>query len=597
MNDSAPQGDDIQDFSPGSPLPSLVELATLQQLQDRLSALGRLTVCICTVDGRPITNPTWGSRLSELLGKSSVGRRAWREAMRECAEVGEATRPRACLAGMDLFTTAIVADDQRLGVLVVGTRRYPKPTPEDLANIVEEYGVDPEELRNAASLLDPSRGGRPETVRRTADMLSGVIATLYEQAARIARQLRDLRTVHDLSGLLAGTHDLQSILDLTVQRVVEAMEVKACAIRLLDLESGELVLKAVHNLSDEYLNKGPVLLRENVIDATAFAGHSVRIEDVANDSRIRYPENARREGIVSGLCTPLSFRGQTIGVIRVYTAKRHVFTDSEESLLRSIGSQAASAVIHARLYETRVETERMRRQVETAGHIQRRMLPAVPASHAGLEFGCVYDPALHLGGDFYDFITLPDGDLGVCIADVVGKGMPAALLMASIRSSLRAYAPTSDDITKIMRQVNRHMCEHTLASEFATLVYGVLSCDGQSFTCCNAGHPSPLLLRRGKVTELRAGGLAIGIQSGEAYECEVIQLQPEDTIVMVTDGVTEAMDFEDKSYGRDRLLSSIARHRRLDASQLAQQILWDVRRFTGLAEQSDDTTIVVVKVP
>ena len=141
------------------------------------------------------------------------------------------------------------------------------------------------------------------------------------------------------------------------------------------------------------------------------------------------------------------------------------------------------------------------------------------------------------------------------------------------------------------------MCEHTLASEFATLVYGVLSCVGQSFTYCNAGHPSPLLWRGGKVTELQAGGLAIGIQPGEAYECGVVQLQPEDTIVMVTDGVTEAMDFQDKPYGRERLLSSIARHRGMDASHLAQQILWDVRRFTGLAERSDDTTIVVLKVP
>ncbi len=597
MNDSAPSGDDIRATSPGNRLSSLVGLTTLQQLQDRLAALGRITVCLCAADGEPITVPAWGSPLSRLLGTSPQGKTKWSEALRECTKDADVATPHKCLEGMTLYATPIVANSRRIAVLVVGTRRHTRPSGSGLARIAEEYEVDPDELRAAAALFDPSRGSSSDAVHRFSEVLSGIIATLYEQAARIARQLRDLGTVNGLSELLSGTLELQDILDLTVQRVVEVMEVKACAIRLLDFESGELVLKAVHNLSDEYLTKGPVLLRENAIDATAFAGHSVRIEDVPSDPRIRYPENARREGIVSGLCTPMSYRGQTIGVIRVYTATRHVFTDAEESLLRSIGSQTASAVIHGRLYEDRAASDRVKRQLERAGQIQRRMLPAAPPPHAGLDMGCVYDPSLHLGGDFYDFIKLPDGDLGLCIADVVGKGIPAALLMASIRSSLRAYAPMSDDITRIMGQVNRHMCQHTLPSEFATIVYGVLSDDGRSLTYCNAGHPLPVLLRGGSLTELGAGGLAIGILPGEKYDCEVVKLEPKDTIVLVTDGVTEAMDFQGNTYGRERLLSSVSKHRQLEANPLAQEILWDVRRFVGLAEQSDDITIVVLKVP
>jgi sigma-B regulation protein RsbU (phosphoserine phosphatase) len=234
--------------------------------------------------------------------------------------------------------------------------------------------------------------------------------------------------------------------------------------------------------------------------------------------------------------------------------------------------------------------------VEAAGEIQQRMLPSQPPQHEWLEFGCVYDPTLRVGGDFYDFIELADGQWGVCVADVVGKGLPAALMMASVRAALRAHAREQPHVATVMSKVNRHMCHDTLVSDFATLVYGVFSPDGRSFVSCNAGHIPPLLLRNDSFTELGVGGLVIGVRPEEVFEQQVIRLEPGDLLVMVTDGVTEAMNFEGETYGRDRFLASIKKHQTLDVGQLAQQILWDVRRFAGLAEQSDDITIVVIKV-
>ncbi|MEK7732325.1 MAG: SpoIIE family protein phosphatase [Planctomycetota bacterium] len=573
----------------------LVSLATLQNLQDRFAALGRMTVCIATTEGDLITRPTWGSRFSELIGASKRGQLALVDSIRTGSRSPDVTAPVTCHEGMLLYTTPIRHDGRALGLLAVGTRTHPPPPADVVRKIASAYDLPLDELLPAATLIDPDRGGTPEAIHRFADILAHIIATLYGQAERIARQLDDLRTVHGLADLLSGTLDLQAILNLTVRRVVEVMPVKACAIRLLNPETGELVIKAVHNLSEEYLRKGPVLLAKSQIDGAAFAGQSVYIEDAPTDPRIRYPDNARREGIVSGLCVPLTYRGQTIGIIRVYTAKRHVFSESEESLLRSIGSQAASAIIHSRLYAEQVEGERVQRQVEAAAQIQRRMLPLRAPTMAGLTFGCVYDPTLQVGGDFYDFIELPQGYLGVCIADVVGKGMPAALMMASIRSAFRAYAPSAASPAETVAQANRHMYHDTPVADFATLAYGVFSPDGRNFAYCNAGHLPPLLLRGERFTELTAGGLAIGIQPDETFEQETVALRSGDLLVMVTDGVTEAMDFQDENFGRERLLSSIWRHRRLEAQQLAGQILWDVRRFVGLADQSDDITVVVVK--
>jgi len=518
------------------------------------------------------------------------------EGIRSGAKSADPSRAVTCHEGMQLYTSPILHDGQTLALLAVGTRKHAALPEEQLRRIAGEYELGLDELQEAAALLDPRRGGTREAIHRFADVLAHIIASLYGQAERIARQLDDLRTVHELADLLSGTLDLQAILNLTVRRVVEVMPVKACAIRLLNPESGELVIKAVHNLSEEYLRKGPVLLAKSPIDGAAFAGHSVYIEDAPTDPRIRYPENARREGIVSGLCVPLTYRGQTIGVIRVYTAKRHVFTESEQSLLRSIGSQAASAIIHSHLYSEQVEGERVQRQVEAAAQIQRRMLPLRAPTMPGLTFGCVYDPTLQVGGDFYDFIELPQGYLGVCIADVVGKGMPAALMMASIRSAIRAYAPSAASPAETVAKANRHMVHDTPVADFATLAYGVFSPDGRNFVYCNAGHLPPLLLRSERFTELTAGGMVIGIHPDEPFDQETVALRSGDLLVMVTDGVTEAMDFHDENFGQQRLLSSIWRHRRLEAQQLAGQILWDVRRFVGLAEQSDDITVVVIAV-
>ena len=599
-------GDHTMCRSGDTTLTGLVSRETLQKLQNGFAAIGKVTVCMCTVDGELITRPSWGSRFSELIGTSPLGRAAFTEILRtsatdSCATDFPVCQPTdwkvgpTCHEGMTLYSTPVVHDGRRLGILVVGTRVPRSQDRSSVHAIADKYGLDQENLFDNASQIDPYSGGAPEAVHRFADLLAGTIATLYGQADRIQRQLADLRTVHGLTELLSGTRDLQEILDLTVKRVVEVMPVKACAIRLLNVDTGELVIKAVHNLSSEYLQKGPVVLRDNVIDSTAFDGRAVYIPDVPNDPRIRYPENARREGIVSGLCVPLTYRGQTIGVIRVYTAKRYLFGEAEESLLRSIGSQAAAAIITSRLWEEQVQAERFQRQVDAAAEIQSRMLPSQPPQHAGLEFGCVYDPTLQLGGDFYDFIELPDGKLGVCVADVVGKGLPAALMMASVRAALRTYARSAGEVESVVANVNRHMCADTLIGEFATLIYGVFSADGRTLSYCNAGHVPPLLLRDDRFTELTVGGMVIGVGTEEAFDQAVFALQSGDILVMVTDGMTEAMDFEGRPYDQDRLLASIRRHRSLDAQQIAQQILWDVRRFVGLADQSDDITVVVTK--
>jgi len=579
-----------------APLTEFVPLATLHMLQDRFASLGQVTVCLCDANGTPITMPTWGSRYSELIGTSERGKAALLESLRACVRNPDVPVPSICHEGMTLYAATIEHERVRLGAIVVGTRATVTPEEHEVYAIAAKYGIDADLLLEAAAPEFAWTGGTPEAIHRNADVLADTVATIYGQAQRITRQLADLQIVHGLADLLAGTSDLKQILDLTVRRVVDAMSVKACGIRLLNTETGELEIHAVHNLSKEYQGKGAVMLKDNAIDAAAFAGHVVYIEDAATDPRIRYPDNARQEGIASGLCVPMTYRGETIGVMRLYTSVKRRFSEDQQKLARSIASQAAAAVINGRLIRAQSERDRVRQQVETAAQIQRRMLPAQAPKHEWLSFGTVYDPSLEVGGDFYDLIELDDGRIGIAIADVVGKGLPAALLMASIRSSLHAHAAGLGGVAATVSRLNADTCRYTLISEFATLAYGAFSPDGRTFTYCNAGHVPPLLLRGEAFQRLEVGGPIVGVMVSADYDEGVLELEPGDIVVFLTDGVTEAMDFQGRDYGWDKIHASILKHRGLSAQQLAQQILWDVRRFVGLAEQNDDTTIVTVKV-
>ncbi|MHC5110671.1 MAG: SpoIIE family protein phosphatase [Planctomycetota bacterium] len=576
-------------------LTRLVGLGTLHAMQDRFASLGQVTVCICTNDGDLITEPTWGSRYSAMVGTSEKGSVAMLASLRQLAADPNGRAPSVCHEGLTLHAAPVVGEQGHVGMIVAGTRPPQPPTRDQIALTASRFDIDAQKLADTIDYAATHTGATPEAVRRFADTMAETIATIYTQSRRIRQQLADLSIVHDLANALSERRNLDDVLDLTVKRVVEIMPVKACGIRLLNAESDELEVRAVCNLSEEYLAKGPVLLSANVIDTEAFSGTTVYIRNAQEDPRIRYPENARREGIVSGLCVPMTYHAETVGVLRVYTGEAYEFSGSECALLRSIGSQAAAAVINSRFFDERVATERFQRQVKAAGEIQRRMLPSANPDTAHFEFGCVFVPSLELGGDFYDLIEREDGSIGIAVADVVGKGLPAALMMASVRSAVRVSSNRHADVAESMAIVNRHMCRETEISEFATMLYGVLAADGSHLAFGNAGHFPPLLLRDGEVKSIGDSGLVVGILPDVTYDEMVVELQPGDVLMMYTDGVAEALDYDGEQFGQDRVYESMKKHSELSAEQLARQVLWDVRRFAGLARQSDDITIVVVR--
>ena len=416
------------------------------------------------------------------------------------------------------------------------------------------------------------------------------------QQAQFQQRLDELSALYKLSTLLAAHDDLQQVLDAAARTAVDVMKVKAASIRLLSEDRRQLNMQAVCNLSDEHLSKGPVQLDKAPLHQQALDGKMVYVEDMASDPRIIFPEDAKREGIVSVLSTGMIFQGRPVGMIRLYTAQKRVFSEFEQNLLAAIAHLMAAAITHARLDDEHRRSLIVEEQVRIASDVQRRMLPNRMPNLPGFDIAAQYVPALELGGDFNDFVGL-DGHMGVAIGDVVGKGVAASLLMASVRASLRAFAQDLYDLNEVIARVNRAMVRDTLDNEFATLFYGVIDPKNKRLTYCNAGHNPPLLLRRGQVTQLDVGGLIIGVDPDADYDMAINNLEPGDLLLLYSDGMSEAKNFDNQQFGKQRIIEAMQSALSLGAaSAMLKHILWQMRCFTGLQHNDDDTTTVLIHV-
>lgn len=587
----------------------------LERVLEVLAAQTQCTAILFDEQKHLIAGPVGGNALIRAILATAAGRAAIIEAHRSAIpqdasaagpDHGERQDSAASMkpwpdsplaaASLDHFAASIIHGDRRLGALTLGDRPRKPLTDEAVNRIAADLGLNASELQATAGQVKPWTAEEAAAVRDLLALTADLLATVDSQHVELGHRIEELTAVYNMVGLLAGTLDPREILNKTARMVCAVMRVKACSIRMLDEATGELTIQAVHNLSNEYLSKGPVKVSENSIDAAAMAGAMVQIADAPGDPRTRYPEQARREGIVSGLVCGLIFRGKAVGVLRAYSGEPHVFTPFEEALLRAVASQAAALVVNARLLKEALEAQCYAHQLAYAGAVQRRMIPQAPPSFDKADIAAVYRPIFEVGGDYFDFLPFLEGNLGIIIADVSGKGVPASLLMASLRSAFRGHAYHTYHLDKIIAEVNKHMCRDTSPGEFATAFYGVLTPDGRRLTYANAGHDPPMLLRDGKIQYLETGGMAIGVTLRSKYERGLVDLLPGDVLLLYTDGTVEAMNFNNETFGRERLADSLIRHAQNPPQLIAKNILWDIRRFRGLADRTDDLTMVVVKI-
>lgn len=407
---------------------------------------------------------------------------------------------------------------------------------------------------------------------------------LCGQQVELKRRNAELSALFRLSSLLVAEHTVEAVLNVALRSAVEVLGAEAGAVHLLD-EERRLVLRSHLGLD------GPLL-------------ESARSERPDSPS---FRSSAARAGLFVRAEGSLTFNGETLGSLILLARDESPLDGEDCALFRTIVEQAAAAAASARLIESEREARQVQRQLRLAADVQRRMMPRAAPAIPRFDIDARYIPSMDLGGDFYDLIDL-SGHLGVLVGDVAGKGIPAAMLMASVRASLRAHADDVYHLDEIMSRVNKAMVRDTLPHEFATIFYGVIDPGSLRLTYCNAGHDPPLILRlpQGRppedrdLYELTAGGMVVGVDAAQRYGRGMFDLAPGDTLVAYTDGIVDARDFESKRFGRARLrraiLDTIAANPAASAKAVADHVIWEVRRFVGLNPQVDDETIVVIRV-
>lgn len=306
------------------------------------------------------------------------------------------------------------------------------------------------------------------------------------------------------------------------------------------------------------------------------------------------------------LLLPMSVKDKLIGVMSLGPKQsEEPYSGSDIHLLHSVASQTGLALENSRLTEAvardRAQRERANRELEIARDVQQRLFPQKLPKIMGLDYFGTCRPALRVGGDYFDFLALRNGKLGVAIGDVSGKGIGAALTMAGLQGSLRSQLLHGDgELTQLMASINALMYEASDTDRYATLFYAEYDPGRCCLSYVNAGHNAPMLIRRFEgrceLQRLESGGTVVGLLPDILFEQETLELKTGDLLVAFTDGISEAMNTADEEFGERRLMEAIECYKGLSATELAKRVLCAVDEFVGSAQQHDDMTLVVMRV-
>jgi phosphoserine phosphatase RsbU/P len=311
-------------------------------------------------------------------------------------------------------------------------------------------------------------------------------------------------------------------------------------------------------------------------------------------------------GIRHVLCTPLRLvryldradmpnEEKRIGVLYLDSREKGaVLSRAARAALETLATEAAVAIENARLYRETLDKAKMEQEMRIAADIQRALLPEAKRMGGFFEAMGASVPCRSIGGDFFDYVDLPDGEFGFAVGDVAGKGAPAALLTAVLQGVFASQASSGTGPAMTLSRVNQALIRRSVESRFATAFYAVLTRDGK-LTYCNAGHNPPLLIRNDRVERLETGGLILGLFEHATFEEETVRVSPGDILVTFSDGVTEALSLLGEEYGEERLLECATQFRDRSVPDLLEGILASVRQFTVGAVQSDDVTALVLR--
>ena len=463
--------------------------------------------------------------------------------------------------------------------------------------------------------------------------LAGWGVTAYLQTRRIRRLERSHEEIqveetlvfdflHGLGEAFRGTIRPQELHRLIVEGAVRILDAHGGALFVTDRTGGKLMPafiskgcpplvdvpeKILHQAAanssavETFLRLHAVGANEGLIGRVWQTGQAVCLNEFSEA-----PELAKLRGSAFGsvsiMATALGYGDQDLGVLAVANGPMGApFSQADFVVFKSIAEQSAFALYNAIIYSMANEKKRLDHDLEIARDIQRILLPSEAPAINGFQISGINVPARQVSGDYFDYIRVDQERLGVAIADVSGKGVPASLIMAICRSVLRAEAARNPSPADVLRKVNRQLYPDIKEDMFISMAYLVLDHQHNGVTLARAGHDAPLWYQRQSqtVTPVKSPGMVVGIDSGSVFDRLTVDfpvpLERNDCLVLYTDGLTETLNSDGDEFGVDRMMQSVRASANAGSQAIVKGIIEDVREFTGSEPQNDDMTLIAIR--
>ncbi len=447
-------------------------------------------------------------------------------------------------------------------------------------------------------LPDSLRAAGGDNQEPEAEGASTVEATISQSSKQIlqAQPAEKLTFLLNITTELTQTLNLETLLPKIIDRLFAVFRQADRGFIILSDED-KLIPKVIK--TRRATDEASARFSRKIVNRCLETGQALLSEDVTADKQVDLSQSMADCRIRSVMCVPLlgPNTGQAFGVLQLDTQDRaKKFIQGDLELLLAVAGQAAVALENAQLHESLVARAGMERDLATARQVQLSFLPRKLPKVAGYDFFAHYESAQEVGGDYYDFIPVPESSLGIMIGDVAGKGVPAALLMAKVSSDARFCMLTEKSTAAAVSRLNELMQEAGLLDKFVTLEAGLLDPAAHQVTFVNAGHLPPLLYRKstGQLEEAISRDLAgfpLGVADSVPYDCATIPLEPGDCVVMFTDGVTEAKNKDEVEFQLKNTLATL-RNGPMTAKAMGTRLVAAIKEFAKGRKPHDDLTVI-----
>ena len=425
-----------------------------------------------------------------------------------------------------------------------------------------------------------------------------LLIDLESNSKRLQQMISEISTLHEITRALDSGKNLDVLLYYIMEKCKLIMNAEATSLMLVIPDTNELEFKIVLGPKSEEIKPFRLPIGKGISGWVAKTGKPVLIPDAYSDDRFD-PSFDKRSGFVthSMLCVPMIYKNKTIGVMTVINRlDKFSFTENDQVLLTIFASQAALAIENAKLLLDVIEKERLQKELQVAAEIQNLLIPQKLPEIKNMDISATYLPCLEISGDFYNIIPLGNKRFAFVVADVSGKGIPAAMVVSNMQATLRAYLEQSEDLLSIVSKLNLCTINQTTDDRYITFFIGIYDEKDMTLEYINAGHNPPLHYTKSKkIEKLKTGGIFIGFLPFE-YNSDRIQLESGDILVFYTDGLVEAMNEKEEEFSEDNVINILKKKSNSSSRIIQKNLIDEVKKHIGDKKLEDDFTLVVVKI-